>query len=357
MSIFGYHGWAAVGIVLGGIALLVAAWVAALPWIVQPFVRLVLTTRYNLRRIDLDNLPKAGPVLLVSNHISWFDGFFLAAALPRRGTALVNAGMFRLPVIGFLARRSGLIPIPYSGPRAQRAAIETARQALDAGKVLGIFPEGQLTRTGLTAPFHRGVELVLSGREHVPVVPVFLDNVWGSVYSFSGQKFFRKWPKGWRRTIVIAFGPPIRSPLTIFDVRQAVLAAGVKAFESRPSGVEPLDTIDPTLPHFDHPAYGRLTGSTADVTLDGSTQIGHKEGTVGLPLPGVAIRAVNDDGEPLAAEAEGRLQALLPGRGAWVDLDRRGRVGKDGFLTLAGSPSAPNEANPGLPRVTPAPTL
>ncbi len=356
MSIFGTHGWSAVGLVVGGLVLALGAWVWALPWIVQPFVRLVLTVRYNLRRIDLENLPKSGPVLLVSNHVSWFDGFFLAAALPRRGTALVNAGMFQLPVIGFLARRSGLIPIPHSGPRAQRAAIETARQALDAGKVLGIFPEGQLTRNGLTAPFHRGVELVLSGRDEVPVVPVFLDNVWGSIFSFSGGKFFRKRPKGWRRTIVIAFGSPLKGPLTIFQVRQAVLAAGVRAFESRPGGVPPLDTIDPALPHFDHPTLGPLTGSTADVTLDNSTQVGHKDGTVGLPLPGVAIRAVDEAGKSRPAEAEGVLQALLPGRAGWVGLGNRGQVGRDGFITLTGTAPAPNEPKPAGPEVTPTPS-
>ncbi len=334
MTLLGMIDWALIGIVAGALALAVAAWVIALPWIVQPFVRLMLLPRYRLKRVDLDNLPKTGPVLLVSNHVSWFDGFFLAASLPRKGTALVNAGFFRLPVLGYLARRSGLIPIPYSGPRAQRAAIETARQALDGGKVMGIFPEGQLSRNGLTAPFHRGVELILSGREDVAVVPVFLDNVWGSIFSFSGGRFFRKWPRGLRRTVVIRFGPPLPGPWTTFAIRQAVLASGVKAFEARPAGVPPLATIDPSLPRYDHPELGPLTGSAADVTLDGSTQVGHKDGTVGLPLPGVAIRAVDAQGLPLAAEADGRLQALLPNRGDWVDLGVQGQVGKDGFVTL-----------------------
>ena len=336
---FGVGVWTAIGIALGTLALAVAAWVVFLPWIVQPFLRLVLSARYNLRRVDLENLPMSGPVLLVSNHISWFDGFFIAAALPRRGTALVNSGVFSNPVVGHLARRSGMIPIPYHGPRAQRAAIETARAALDSGKLLGIFPEGQLTRTGLTGPFHRGLELILSGRDQVPVVPVYLDNVWGSIFSFSGKKFFRKWPKGLRRTVVIAFGPPVLPPRTVFDVRQAIQAAGVRAFESRPKGVEPLETLDPSLPHFDHPTLGPLTGSTEDVSLDGSTQLGHKDGTVGLPLHGVAIRVLDESGQPVAADVEGRLQALVAGRAGWLDLDRRGSIGRDGFVTLVESPS------------------
>ena len=59
------------------------------------------------------------------------------------------------------------------------------------------------------------------------MIPVYLDNVWGSVMSFSGGRFVRKWPRGWRRTVVVAFGPPVEPPVTAFTVRQAVLVAGV----------------------------------------------------------------------------------------------------------------------------------
>ncbi len=321
-------------VVLAIIALGMVAWVAALPWIVQPFLRLVLRLRYDIRRSGLENLPRTGPVLLASNHVSWYDGFFLAAALPRRGTALVNAGVFGWPVVGLLARRCGLISVPYSGPKAQRAAIEVCRKALDEGNLLGIFPEGQLTRNGLTGPFHRGLELILSKKADVPVIPVFLDNVWGSVMSYSGGRFVWKKPQGWRRTVMVAFGPRVEPPATAFAVRQAVLASGVAARAGLGGAARPLEMIDPTLPHFDHPDLGPLTGSTVDVVIGDTKQVGQKPGTVGLPLPGVAIRAVDDAGNPLAVDGEGRLQALLVGRPDWVDLDRRGRVDRDGFISL-----------------------
>jgi acyl-[acyl-carrier-protein]-phospholipid O-acyltransferase/long-chain-fatty-acid--[acyl-carrier-protein] ligase len=186
----------------------VGLFVFALPWIVQPFLRTMLFARYHLKVIGRENIPKTGPVLLVSNHISWFDGFFLAATLPRKGTALMNANVFGWPVIGYLARRCGLISVPFHGPKAQRVAIEACRKILDDGGLLGIFPEAQLCRTGMTGAFHRGFEVILAKREHVAVVPVYLDNVWGSLMSFSGGRFFKKWPKGWRRTVVISYGPP-----------------------------------------------------------------------------------------------------------------------------------------------------
>ena len=138
-------------------------------------------------------------------------------------------GSSACPVVGFLARRCGLISVPYRGPKAQRAAIEVCRKALDEGRVLGIFPEAQLSRNGLTGPFHRGLEVILAKKDDVPVIPVFLDNVWGSVMSFSGGRFVWKRPEGWRRTIVVAFGPRVEPPVTAFPVRQAVLVAGVAA--------------------------------------------------------------------------------------------------------------------------------
>jgi 1-acyl-sn-glycerol-3-phosphate acyltransferase len=319
------------------LALAIAAGVAALPWLIRPYFFLLLWPRYRIRVRGLEHLPKSGPVLLASNHMTWIDGFLLAAIVPRRANALVNADFFRLPVIGFLARRGGLIPVPFSGPRAQRAAIEAARAALDSGVVLAIFPEAQLSRNGLTGPFYRGLEVILAGRDHVPVVPVFLDNLWGSLFSFSEGRFLKKWPQGLRRTVNIAFGPPLPPPVTAFAVRQAILEAGVRAAELRRKPAKPLETVDPALPHLDDPTLGPLTGSTADYDQNGIRQTGHKPGSVGHPLPGVALRVVDDAGHPLTVDTEGRLQALVPGLPDWAETGHRARLDRDGFVHLAGA--------------------
>ena len=314
--------------------------VVALPWVVQPFLRVVLTLRYDLKVLGRENVPRTGPVLLVSNHMTWFDGFFLAATIPRRGTALVNAGVFGLPILGFLAKRSGLLSIPYSGPKAQRAAIATARQALDDGRLLGVFPEGQLTRTGFTGAFHRGMEVILHDRDHVPVVPVFIDNVWGSMLSYSGGRFLWKRPHGLRRRVVIAYGPPLKGPVTIFQARQAILAQGVTARASMTSEVVPIDTIDRSLPLWDHPTLGLLAASVPDNDAGGAKQVGQKPGTVGHSIPGLALRVLGDDGQPLGADAIGRIEVLRPADSTWLDTGRRGRIDRDGFVTLEASPAA-----------------
>ena len=266
--------------------------------------------------------------------MTWYDGFFLAASCPRRGRALVNGDYIDWPIVRQLARRMGLIPVPFSGPRAQRALIQACRDALDRGEAVGIFPEGQLSRNGLTGPFHRGLEVILKDRDHVPVVPVFLDNLWGSLVSYSGGRFLKKRPQGFRRTVNVVFGPPVPPPATAFAVRQSVLAAGVTAFALRRGSIRPLETIDPALPHLDHPSLGPLTGSTRDFHEGDVHQIGQKPGTLGHPLPGVAVRIVDEQGSPLPPDTEGRIQALTAGCADWAETGLRGSLDRDGFLKV-----------------------
>ncbi len=183
-----------------------------------------------------------------------------------------------------------------------------------------------------TGPFYRGLEIIVAGREHVVVIPAFLDNLWGSLFSFSGGGFFRKTPQGLRRTVIVAFGSPVSPPITAFTVRQAVIEAGVTAFEHRRQPAKPLETIDPILPHLDHPTLGPLTGSTPDFDRDGVRQTGQKPGTMGHPLPGVALRVVDDAGTILTAGAYGRLLARVAGQPGWFETGYRASIDRDGFV-------------------------
>lgn len=307
---------------------------AFLPWIIQPLFRLLLLPHYRLRIQGQDHVPRTGPVLFAANHVSWIDGFILAASCPRRGRILINADFLRWPFLSLIGRRAGLIAVPFSGGRTVRGAIRAAQKTLDDGQAIGLFPEAQITRTGLLGPFYRGIEVILAGRDPVPVIPVFLDNLWGSFFSFSGGRFFRSHPKAGRRTINVVFGAPVPPPITKFAVRQALLSAGVRACELRGCHLSPLESIDPALPHLTHPELGPLTGSTLDVHIGNVHQIGHKPGSVGLPLPGVALKIVGTTGAALEPEQQGRLQALVAGRQEWLDTGFQARLDHDGFLYL-----------------------
>lgn len=311
-----------------------------MPWMVRPGWWLVVNLRYGLKVRGAENVPRSGPVVLVANHVTWVDGFVLTAACPRRAYFLVNADYVNLPVVRHIARRLRMIPVPASGPRAQRAAIAAAQAILDRGELIALFPEGQLSRNGLTGTFRRGLEALLHHREAVPVIPVALDNLWGSIFSHAGGRFFSHWPRGWRHRVGIAFGPPLAPPVTAVRARQAVVETAVRAFElRRPTDRDrPLETIDPALPRFDHPTLGQLAASTADYRSKDVQQTGQKAGTVGLALPGVALRVVDDQGKPLGVDLPGQLQALKAGYAEWIDTGCDGRIDRDGFVSLVGSP-------------------
>jgi len=220
-------------VVLAILALALVGFIAALPVLVRPLFRLALAPHYKIRVRGRENLPKTGPALLTVNHVTWIDGFILVAACPLRGRALISASYVNFPGLRWLARWVGLISVPVSGPRGQRAAITAVREALDRGEAVGIFPEGQLTRTGLTGPFYRGLEVMIAGREHVPVIPVYLDNLWGSIFSFKGGRFVWKWPTRLPYPVTVTFGPPLPGSVTAAEARQAVMSLGTDALSHR----------------------------------------------------------------------------------------------------------------------------
>jgi len=86
--------------------------------------------------------------------------------------------------------------VDLAGPRAMVAAIQAARKEIEAGHTVCIFAEGSVTRTGNLLPFKRGMEKIVDGLA-IPVIPVHLDRVWGSIFSFAGGQFFGKTPRQW----------------------------------------------------------------------------------------------------------------------------------------------------------------
>jgi acyl-[acyl-carrier-protein]-phospholipid O-acyltransferase/long-chain-fatty-acid--[acyl-carrier-protein] ligase len=127
-----------------------------------------------------------------------------------------------------LLRALRTIPVDLTGPRAVTAAMRAARKELEAGHVVCIFTEGSVTRTGNLLPFKRGMEKIIAGLE-IPVIPVRLDGVWGSIFSFAGGQFFGKIRRSWPFRVTVSFGAPLPAPATAWAARQAVEELGSDA--------------------------------------------------------------------------------------------------------------------------------
>src|SRR5262249_20429591 len=125
--------------------------------------------------------------------------------------------------------------IPVAAGRDVLASLETARRELEQGHIVCIFAEGSISRTGNMLPFKRGFERIV-GRLDVPIVPVYLDRVWGSIFSFKGGKFFWKRPLSIPYPVTVAFGAPMPSTTTAAQARLALMTLGSSiALNRRPA--------------------------------------------------------------------------------------------------------------------------
>ncbi|MDR4479393.1 MAG: acyl-[ACP]--phospholipid O-acyltransferase [Nitrospira sp.] len=210
----------------------------------ETFLRLVLVlltnTIYRLRLVGQTHVPVTGGALLVPNHISFIDGFLLIASLDRPIRFVVEAQYVNHPIFKPFMRALQVIPISSEGgPRVILRALREAGHALDAGDLVCIFPEGQITRTGNLLPFRRGFERIVKGRD-VPVVPVHLDRVWGSIFSFVGGRFLAKWPEHIPYPVTVSFGAPVHSETPAHELRRLVRELGESAWQLRKPTRRPL---------------------------------------------------------------------------------------------------------------------
>lgn len=190
---------------------------------------------YRVRVHGRENLPETGGALLVANHVTWADGVLLLTSSSRPIRMLAYADFVHKPTLRWVAKIFRVIPIKASeGPKALIRSLETARQSIREGDLVCIFAEGQLTRTGQLQPFQRGLLKIVEGTG-APVIPIYLDGLWGSIFSFSGGKFFWKWPRKLPYPVGIVFGKPLAKPDDVHQVRQAVQELGVEAVELRKS--------------------------------------------------------------------------------------------------------------------------
>lgn len=221
---------------ISGICTLPVAFYALrlLPQATIRFVVWLLTrTIYRVRVAGAEHLPSAGGAVLVANHVSWVDGLLLVLSSPRPVRMVAYAGYVEHWWVRPLARLFGVIPIqPGSGRQSVMTSLEAAREAVLGGDVVCIFPEGGITRTGQLQPFKPGVLAILK-ETGAPLIPVYLDGLWGSIFSHRDGKFFWKRPRQWPYPVSINFGAALLQPRDANEIRRAVQDLGVDAVEKR----------------------------------------------------------------------------------------------------------------------------
>jgi acyl-[acyl-carrier-protein]-phospholipid O-acyltransferase/long-chain-fatty-acid--[acyl-carrier-protein] ligase len=139
-----------------------------------------------------------------------------------------------MKILGWFLRVTESIPVGTRSGREVLEAIRRARHELAAGEVVCIFAEGAISRTGNLLPFKSGLQKIVAGTD-VPIIPVHLDRLWGSIFSYAGGKFFWKWPRRIPYPVTVSYGKPLPSTATAHEVRQAILELGSVATAARKS--------------------------------------------------------------------------------------------------------------------------
>lgn len=222
-------------LIFGVVTLLSTVFVLkALPDFLTRFILWMLThTLYKIKVVGQENVPLTGPALLVSNHMSFVDAFLVGACVQRFIRFLIYEYFYNIKPIQWLLRLMKALPIADGNRKEVLQSISRARDELKAGHMVCIFAEGAITRTGNLLPFKKGFERIIDGLD-VPVIPVHLDRVWGSVFSFKGMKFFWKFPAHFPYPVTVSFGKPLRGAAAL-EARQAVMELGSAAHDHRRS--------------------------------------------------------------------------------------------------------------------------
>jgi acyl-[acyl-carrier-protein]-phospholipid O-acyltransferase/long-chain-fatty-acid--[acyl-carrier-protein] ligase len=185
---------------------------------------------YRVTATGVEQLP-AGGFLLLPNHITWVDAIVLTLASPRPVRFIVDEGVYRNRFLHPVLRAVGCIPIT---SRKAKDAMREAAAKIRAGEIVCLFPEGELSRSGSLLRLRRGYEIIARQAE-APVVPVWLDRLWGSIFSFQGGRFFTKWPKAVPYRVMVAFGAPLPAEAAdIATVREELLKIGEFCYSRRP---------------------------------------------------------------------------------------------------------------------------
>lgn len=206
---------------------LVAIWIFTLvPEFLMRFMSWVLVrTLYRLRVKDIEHIPDEGPALVVCNHVSYMDALILSASIPRPVRFVMYYKIFNIPVMSWIFRTAKAIPIAGAreNPELMQRAFDEIEAALADGQIVGIFPEGALTKDGEIAQFKSGVERILA-KQPVPVIPMALRGMWTSMWSHRDSRMSRmRVPRRFRAQVEVSTGAPVDGAMASAESLEALV--------------------------------------------------------------------------------------------------------------------------------------
>lgn len=238
---------------------------------------LLTTTFYKIRITGKENIPKKGPALLVANHLSATDAFFMMAAIDRPVRFIMSETHYNKWWLKPFALAMNALPVQYSGkPAAFKKSMRLAGKQLKRDQIICIFPEGQVSRTGNMQPFREGVEEIVKDR-NCPIIPVNLDRVWGTIFSPIGGRYIPRRPQNIPHPLTVSFGKPLPATTPFTAVRQEIRKLGCLAWMERKDDEVPIHMHfirsvwrapwKPCLADYENKKVSRLKTLTGSIVL------------------------------------------------------------------------------------------
>ncbi len=184
---------------------------------------------YKIRFHGIENLPREGGALLICNHTAYADPLLLQAATQRPVRFLMSRDVYKTwkwakPIF----KLTDCIPIHTSdGPRALAKSLREAREAMEAGAIIAIFPEGELTKNGNLMKFNKGFEKIAKN-SGCPIIPAHIGNLWGSIFSFYYGKPGLRRPHKLPYPVSVRFGAPLPTATPAEEARRVIAELGAE---------------------------------------------------------------------------------------------------------------------------------
>ena len=212
-------------LLIAGLNLIISVYIYTMvpEFFLRFFIYLLAICMYRVKTSGEKNIPDQGAAVVVANHVSFVDWMFILAASPRPIRFVIYAPIYHSWHLHWLFKMAKAIPIDSekTNPETFKQAFDDIASALENGELIGIFPEGKLTSDGNVDVFRRGIEKIIE-RTPVPVIPIHLDGLWGSLFSRKTNTFLPrlKWS-----LVRVALGEPVPSErVNADDLRERVLA-------------------------------------------------------------------------------------------------------------------------------------